>query len=203
LTQRLVLLRHGRTAWNASGRFQGHADPPLDPTGWAQGRRAAVALAALRPSRVVTSDLARARATAALVADACAAWAPPEIVVDPALREVDLGAWEGLDDAGARRRFPAEYQAWRQGAAVRRGGGETEAEAGARAAAALVAALAGEGDGATVVAVSHGLVLRAALRVLAGDGVVPTGDAPHLANGEWVAVTAEVVGAGRATLVVG
>lgn len=90
---------------------------------------------------------------------------------------------------------------------VRRGGGETEAEAGLRAAAALVAALAGEADGATVVAVSHGLVLRAAVRVLAAGGIVRAGAArhlaPHLNNGEWMAMTAEVTGARRATLVLG
>ena len=39
--QRLVLVRHGRTDWNAEGRFQGQADPPLDDFGWEQARRAA------------------------------------------------------------------------------------------------------------------------------------------------------------------
>ena len=67
---RLVVWRHGRTGWNAEGRFQGQLDPPLDATGRRQAARAATALAAtLGPDAlVVSSDLDRARATAQVLA---------------------------------------------------------------------------------------------------------------------------------------
>ena len=46
---RVLVWRHGRTSWNAEGRFQGQLDPPLDEVGRAQAARAAAQLAALLP----------------------------------------------------------------------------------------------------------------------------------------------------------
>jgi probable phosphoglycerate mutase len=124
------------------------------------------------PRAVITSDLRRARQTAAAVSAACGA----PVRVDPALREVDLGGWEGLDDETAARRFPVEHASWRRGEDVRRGGGETLAEAGERVAAAILAAAGECPPGGVVVVVSHGLVLRHACQL------------PHLANGAWAAL---------------
>ena len=62
--RRVVLWRHGRTAWNAESRVQGTTDVPLDEVGVAQAERAARDLATLAPARIVSSDLARARVTA-------------------------------------------------------------------------------------------------------------------------------------------
>jgi probable phosphoglycerate mutase len=184
LEQRLVLVRHGRTAWNAEGRFQGQADPPLDETGWEQARAAAVGLRGLRPRAVVASDLRRAHQTAVMLGAACGLIPS----TDRGLREVALGTWEGLERDEAARRFPAEYAAWTAGVDVRRGGGETQAEAGARVAAALIGFLWRAGPATTVVAVSHGLALQAAMGVLATRGLVRLDDPrpPHLGNGEWI-----------------
>jgi probable phosphoglycerate mutase len=188
---RLVLLRHGRTRWNASGRFQGQADPPLDRIGVAQARRAGRALSWLRPGLIVTSDLYRARLTAEIVARACRASAPA-LLVDPGLRETALGAWEGLDPVQAQHRFPEEYDAWRAGIDVRRGGGETEREAGLRVADALLAVLDSRAWEGTVVAVSHGLALRGALTILSERGLATlTAQAPHLPNGGWIVLPVE------------
>ena len=85
--RRLVLLRHGRTEWNDSGRAQGHADVPLDDVGLAQAKEVAPVLAALRPVAVWSSDLARAAGTAAAVAAECGLGT----VLDPRLREFDVG----------------------------------------------------------------------------------------------------------------
>ena len=63
--RRLVLLRHGQTAWNAEKRAQGHADIPLDAVGRRQAEKVAPLIAAYSPSLLVSSDLARARQTAA------------------------------------------------------------------------------------------------------------------------------------------
>ena len=65
---RLVLWRHGQTQWNVEGRFQGQSDIPLDLVGEQQAERAARLLAALQPSAIYSSDLARAAMTAAPLA---------------------------------------------------------------------------------------------------------------------------------------
>jgi glucosyl-3-phosphoglycerate phosphatase len=197
LDQRLVLVRHGRTDWNAEGRFQGQADPPLDDLGWEQARRAAEVVAAMRPAAILSSDLRRAHQTAVMVGAACGL--VPS--TDQELREVALGDWEGLRRDEAAVRFPAEFAAWTGGSDVRRGGGETQAEAGARVATALMGFLWRAGPGRTVVAVSHGLALQGAVDVLARSGLVQLGGVrpPHLGNGEWivlrVARTADRAGA--------
>jgi broad specificity phosphatase PhoE len=183
--RRLVVLRHGRTAWNVEGRFQGQMDPPLDAVGCRQATTAADAMAHLHPVSVVTSDLVRARQTAETIGARCRI----PVTVDPDLREVALGGWEGLDGDEAARRFPDELVAWLAGEDVRRGGGETLAEAATRAARALVAAIDCAGAGETIVVVSHGLVVQAALARLHDAGVVTLArPAPHLANGEWLVV---------------
>lgn len=177
-----MLARHGRTAWNAEGRFQGHSDPPLDSTGRHQAHQLDAQLAPLRPHLVISSDLQRARSTAEPIADASGA----PVEVDPDLREVYLGGWEGLNREEAQARFPHQYQAWSSGRPVRRGGGETEEEAGRRAATAIGEAMRRQPG--LVVVVSHGLVLQSATSFLALDGWIREGGpALHLANGEFVA----------------
>ena len=124
----LVVWRHGRTEWNASGRFQGQLDPPLDEVGLSQAAAAARALATLEPDLVVASDLQRAAATGAALA--AAAGCP--IRYDERLRETSLGTWEGLTRSEVEQRFPDDYAAWAEGRLQRRGGGETREEVAAR-----------------------------------------------------------------------
>ncbi|HET6964730.1 MAG TPA: histidine phosphatase family protein [Acidimicrobiales bacterium] len=186
----LVLVRHGRTRWNAEGRFQGWADVPLDPEGRAQSERAAAELARdLAPERgatvrLVSSDLRRARETAAAIAAALGVTATAE----RDLREVDVGAWEGLTLDEVRERFPDEYRGWAADRDVRRGGGETLAEAGLRVAG-CIERLAALSPGPLVV-VGHGMSLQSGLDQLAGRGRVrlPHG-APHLGNAERLVLT--------------
>lgn len=113
----LVLVRHGRTAWNAEGRFLGRTDVPLDP----EGLRQAAALCAFSGAfdAVFTSPLLRARGTAASLA-------PPEPRVDDDLAEVDQGDLEGWPVAEGVARWPAFFEAFRHDpAGVRIPGGET------------------------------------------------------------------------------
>ena len=183
---RLVLARHGRTAWNAEGRFQGHSDPPLDSTGRQQALALAARLAPLGPDLVISSDLHRARSTAQRVVAASGA----DFEIDPDLREVYLGGWESLNRQEAQAAFPEEFLAWSSGTPVRRGGGETEDEAGRRAARAIGEAMRSQPG--LVVVVSHGLVLQSAIRFLALDGWIREGgDALHLPNGEFVAFSVD------------
>ena len=119
-------------------------------------------LAPARPAVLLTSDLRRAADTAQPLADLLGL----EAVPDPRLRELDLGAWQGLTSAQARERFPEEHRAWREGRDEARGGGETYREAGERAAACVGEHLPVVPAGGTLLAVTHGGTARAALGVL-------------------------------------
>ena len=158
----MLLLRHGRTEWNASGRFQGQQDSALDVIGRAQAAAAAVAVAPMQPDAVLTSDLSRAADTAALVGEE----AGLAVVADVRLREIHLGRWEGLTRAEARTQFPDEYASWQAGVDARRGDGETYAEVGARAVSCVLERLDALGPGSLVVAVTHGGTARATIGTL-------------------------------------
>ena len=130
--------------------------------GRAQAAAVAPVLAAASPAAVVTSDLVRARDTAAPLAAAVGV----PVVLDVRLRELDLGTWQGLTSEEARQLFPDEHAAWRTGQDLPRGGGETYAEAGRRAAACVAEHLEAVPAGGTLVAVTHGGTGRAVLGVL-------------------------------------
>lgn len=102
---RLVLVRHGQTAWNAEHRVQGQFDVPLDETGRRQAEAVAAALARERFAAIWSSDLARARQTAA----PAAAVLGLEVRLDPDLRERHYGIFETLTYAEARQRYPEDY----------------------------------------------------------------------------------------------
>jgi probable phosphoglycerate mutase len=88
------------------------------------------------------------------------------VALDPRLRELDLGAWQGLTGEQARERFPDEHAAWVEGRDVPRGGGETYARAGARAVACVLEALPQVPAHGALVAVTHGGTARGALCLL-------------------------------------
>jgi probable phosphoglycerate mutase len=159
-----VLLRHGRTGHTLEGRIQGQLDVELDEVGRAQAQAVADVLAEASPYAIVSSDLSRARETA----DAIGARAGVPVTLDPRLREISLGAWEGLTGEEARERYPAEHAAWVAGEDIARGGGETYRQAGARASACLRDVVDEAPEGATVVAVTHGGTARGALGELLG-----------------------------------
>jgi len=133
---RLVLWRHGRTEWNATGRFQGQLDPPLDEHGRRQADAAAPYVAAgLTPGDtvVVSSDLDRAVETARALTRLLGVG----VRLDDRLREHGMGCWEGLTRAEVADRFPDQYADWRAGRAVRGRGGEDPAAVAERALQAL------------------------------------------------------------------
>jgi broad specificity phosphatase PhoE len=101
----IYLIRHGETTWNREGRFQGQADAPLSERGREQAERVAARLADRGIERVVSSDLSRARDTAERVARATGA--PLEL--EPALRELAFGRWQGLTRAEIEARFGDEF----------------------------------------------------------------------------------------------
>jgi broad specificity phosphatase PhoE len=135
---RLVLWRHGRTEWNAAGRFQGQLDPPLDATGLRDVEASAARLVAagLRPddSVVVSSDLDRTVQTATVLTDLLGV----PLRLDARLREHGMGCWEGLTRDEVAERYPEQYADWTAGRPVRGRGGEEPAAVAERAMAALV-----------------------------------------------------------------
>ncbi len=93
-TRRLWLVRHGLTDWNTQQRFCGHSGIPLSRRGRVQARWLARRLQDEAISAIYTSDLARTRETAEIIASQRAQAVP--VKVSAAWREIDFGAWEGL-----------------------------------------------------------------------------------------------------------
>lgn len=155
----ILLARHGRTAYNDEGRFQGRGPVPLD----AHGRGEAFALAEVVAgrgdvTRIVASPLTRAMETAAIIA--ARTGTAPE--VDPRLAETDTGVWtdrtyadviatDGQDAYDAFRRLDPDFSA---------PGGETFGDQLARLLPAVADARAAEGEGDVTLLVCHGNVIR-------------------------------------------
>jgi broad specificity phosphatase PhoE len=152
----ILLVRHGETDWNREGRFQGWADPPLNHAGRAQARELAERLEATPFAAVYTSDLRRARETAALVAERHGV----AVVTEPGLREIDVGSWSGLTRAEIQERYGGE-----------RPDGETRAQHAARVVAA-VSRIVQRHPGRRVLVVTHGGSIA---RLLAAAGVEEAG----------------------------
>jgi len=158
--RRLVLWRHGRTAWNLQRRAQGQTDVPLDDVGVDQARSAARRLAALEPSLIWASDLARARSTAEPLAQLTGL----AVQVDPRLREVHLGEREGHTLDEVQRLWPKIWHAWLGGEVPPAApGGESEEQVAGRTAAALGDAADQLAPGQTGVVVGHGGSLRSGM----------------------------------------
>lgn len=170
--RRLVLLRHGRSEWNAVHRIQGQSDPGLDDTGLEQARAVAPEIAKLGPVVLWSSDLARARQTAAQVAAATGL----EPTYDARLREFGLGEVQGLTHDELAARSPELYRLFRAGEWDRLPGAETRAEVVARFTAAVAELTAALPAGSTGVAVAHGAAIRTAVAALLGWPVSPASE---------------------------
>jgi broad specificity phosphatase PhoE len=160
----LVLLRHGRTDWNASHRIQGQSDSQLDELGHAQAAAVAPVLAALDPTVLWSSDSDRTRDTATYVASACGLTP----TYDARLREYSFGPHEGLYRHELETADPAAYHAFVTLDWDSVPGAERRDDVAARMTDALTE-LAGllPPDGIAV-AVSHGAAIRTAIGALLG-----------------------------------
>ena len=153
-TTRLLLARHGETEWNRVGRWQGHADPPLNDAGRRQAEELAEELIGDGVAAVYSSDLRRASETAHLVAERLGL----PVVEDRDLREIDVGSWSGLTRAEIEERFPDGT----------RPDGETREQLTDRVVSA-VERIADAHPGENVLVVTHGGAIRALRRHAAGD----------------------------------
>ena len=160
----LVLLRHGRTAWNHALRVQGQLDVELDDVGREQALGAARVLAEVAPSVLWSSDLVRARVTADALAEATGL-APS---YDARLREFHLGERQGLTHAEYAELDPAGFAQFRTGRYDAAPGAESVPAVRARMVAVLGELLDALGPGETGVAVSHGAAVRVATGAMLG-----------------------------------
>ncbi|GAA1758192.1 histidine phosphatase family protein [Kocuria aegyptia] len=162
--RRLVLWRHGRTAWNVEDRAQGQADIPLDPVGRLQARTAAPALASFEPAFVWSSDLQRAWHTA----QELAALTGLEVRPDPRLREYDVGIRQGTTFPEFRESHPDVFARFFSQEDYRVPGAELPSEVDERMAAVLGDAAAALDEGRTGVLVGHGAALRSGVPAFLG-----------------------------------
>ena len=170
----IFLVRHGETEWNLTRRYQGWGDSPLTPRGVAQAEAIGRRLRDLPEAAgvaVVSSPLGRARRTAALIQAARGDLAP--VAVDERLREISLGAWDGLDRDEIAALSPGIFDGdgryeWYFGTPD----GETYDAFAGRIAAWLAAARE-----RTLIVVAHGIVTRVLRGLYAG---LPRGAALRL-----------------------
>lgn len=159
----VILLRHAQSVWNAAGRWQGHADPELSDLGREQAQRVAERLSSWPINHVYTSDLRRAAHTAEAIA-AAHGMTP---IIDPVLRERDIGAWEGLTLAEIQAGYPEEWRQLEDHKPALPPGAEPVEQLYERAAAALKGLVERHPD-EMIVVVSHGGTITATLSAAIG-----------------------------------
>lgn len=152
-TTEMLLVRHGQSEWNAIGRWQGQADPPLSELG---RRQAYVAAASIGPvDGIISSDLGRAFVTAAIIAEQLGVG---PVTTDERLRERDAGEWTGLVRSEIERGWPGYLE-------------NSQRPPGFERTKAMVARVVDAVDsigaahrGASLVVVTHGGVIRALVK---------------------------------------
>ncbi len=121
MTTTLFVIRHGETAWNAEKRIQGQANSDLSPLGQRQAAALAERMARVEFDILLSSDLPRALHTAQFIAVAC----NHQVVPEPALRERNFGAFQGLTWEEIQHAYPDEHAAYRDGPDYAPPGGES------------------------------------------------------------------------------
>ena len=186
---RILVVRHGQSTWNAEGRWQGQADPPLTAVGETQALHAATVLASgVLPvdsplGAIVTSDLQRAAITASIIADELGF---DPVALDKRMRERHAGEWQGLTRAEVEAQYPGYFASGQ-----RPPGFEPTEVAGERAGNCLIG-IGQQLGGGTALVVSHGGIIRA-LRVLTG---IEDDFAFGNLSGQWFTVTGNTIVAG-------
>jgi probable phosphoglycerate mutase len=177
---RVVLWRHGQTDWNVENRFQGHSDIPLNKVGHYQASEAAQVLAALRPDRIIASDLIRAQETAA----ALAALTDIKVEINPNLRETDGGLWEGKLASENRATHGELFANWYEGGDEPAGvTGERRSDVAKRAVAVIEKETTNFSG--TIVFVTHGGTVRSVLGSILKLPIAQWGVIGGLSNACW------------------
>ena len=152
----VYFIRHGQTDWNAQRRFQGSKDIPLNEAGRTQAQEIAARFEHTTFSRIYHSPLMRAAQTAQILS----AHSPAPLVCVPALCEVRMGLWEGMNFAQVQQEMPDDYARYiADRKHVAPPGGESFEQLQARALEAMDTILANETEDFAVVA--HGAIFKA------------------------------------------
>lgn len=164
---KVIFVRHGESVWNEARRFQGNSDPELSARGRAQAVRVAQRLRGGPPvGALYTSPLCRAAATAEAIGEALGLPVRPE----GGVREMGLGAWEGLTPTEVGERWGDAYIRWVRDPAGHVPAGGEGMEAFSIRVSAAVDRIRAAHPGQDVVVVSHGGAIGAYLcRVLGLD----------------------------------
>jgi broad specificity phosphatase PhoE len=165
----IILVRHGRTAWNIDEgrhpRFRGTVDLPLTEQGIAQAQATAHRLATEPLTAVYSSPLQRSLHTAQSIAE------PHGLAVQtlPGLSSMNYGAWAGMTLSEVASRWPELYRQWRYDPfSIQIPGGDNTADLCKRVVAATCEAVARHRDGETIVVVTHQVVTKTLVCTLAG-----------------------------------
>lgn len=191
--RRLVMLRHGQTAFNLGNRMQGQLDTQLSDLGRAQAVAAAEVLSKMQPLLIVSSDLQRAYDTAAKLGERTGL----PVRVDPRLRETQLGDWQGLTHTQIDVETPGARLAWREDATWAPHGGESRVDVAERSVPLVADLVASEPEwgsndsGATepnrpVVLVAHGGLIAALSAALLKLPVANWPILGGMGNASWV-----------------
>jgi len=170
---KVVLVRHGITEWNAQRRFQGQTDVALSALGKLQARAVGRRLRGDSFAACIASDLRRARETAEAILAEMAQ--PPPLRLEPELREMHFGAWEGLTFDEIAERWPEETANFRRQGLWAPPDGETWAAFDARVRRSFDRHCSASANGDALLYVVHGGVIHALLRRLMrfGGGAAP------------------------------
>jgi alpha-ribazole phosphatase len=164
MSTRVLLARHGQTAWNFQNRYMGQADVPLDETGLWQAELLGRRLAGESLAAIYTSDLQRANQTASAIAGhhTC------PLILDVRLREMDFGVWQGLTYAEIQQTDRKNLEAWEADRLKNAPpGGETLNQFGERIEAAYRSIVQAHSEETTLL-VTHGGVLKVLLCLVLG-----------------------------------
>ena len=181
MANRVLLWRHGQTDWNTVNRFQGHSDIPLNAVGQYQANLAASILVGMQPTKIISSDLSRARDTAQALGNLTNL----AIEIDIDLRETNGGLWEGKTGAENRAEDLQNFVRWIDGEDNPAGTtGEKRSDVANRAVSAIKRAL-GDLDNQLLVVTTHGGTARCVLGSLLNLPMANWGAIGGLSNASW------------------
>lgn len=184
---KLYLIRHGESKSNRLGYFAGQIDAPLTELGREQARCVAEFFRDITPEAVYASDLSRATDTVRPTAQAHGLTVIPE----PGLREIHAGDWEGMPFTELPERDPEQFRLWKTDIGrVCFPNGESVEGAALRAQEAL-RRLAERHSGQTVLAATHGGIIRALLAIWEQGSVAAMQQTPWTPNASVTEVVYE------------
>ncbi|WP_286953686.1 MULTISPECIES: histidine phosphatase family protein [Corynebacterium] len=188
MSRRLILIRHGQTTYNATGRMQGHLDTDLAEVGYEQAAAAAALLRDKDISYIISSDLIRAKETARVIADSLGM----DYAVDKRLRETDLGRWQGMSSAEVDAQFPGARAIWRHDPTWAPPEGESRVDVAKRARPVIDSLMrtSTTWDDGPVLVVAHGGAISALTCHLLGLEHHQYGILSGLKNTHWSQLTA-------------